>query len=273
MIYKQKRVLLPGLEFKDLKFLNKFIFPSNIIVPMFFISLIAQISDSMKEFVNAKDIQQVFSVKLYSKVLYSSLNTNYLTSLQSISKTLAFEIPLLSVLSVKERIIYVNNLVHRLLSTKGQARVYLKDTILRDPKILIKHRRGLSLQARTVMASVPLFSPYSICLGISVRDISITNIIDSARELWVSLGLEHDEFDFSLYKQAYLIYFTLSLDKVFSKPVSLEDCIRILIYAEIKNLVFFHNSLVLVEDNILLRGDNNLTILEQFLGFLHRPIS
>ena len=273
MVYKPKKVILPGLEIKELKLLNKFIFPSNIVVPMFFISLIAQISDSMKDFVNVKDIQQIFSVKLYSKVLYSSLNTNYLTALQSIAKTLSFEFSILSVLSVRERILFINNLVNRVLFTKGQARVYLKDTILRDPKILLNHRRGLSLQTRSIMSSVPLFSPYSICLGISVRDISIVTIIDSARELWISLGLENDEFDFALYKQAYLLYFSLSLHTFFSKPISLEDCIRILIYVEINNLVLFEKSLIFVEDNILLRGNNNLTVLEQFLGFLQRPIS
>ena len=263
---------MPGLDFKDLRNLNKFIFPSNILVPVFFVSVLAQISDNLKDLISIKDIQQIFSVKLYSKILFCSLNSNYLTILQSISKTLAFEIPTLSLLNVKERNLFVNSLVSKLLSTKGQARVYLNEVILRDPKILIKHRRGLSLQARSIMTSVPLFSPYSISSGIPIRDISIFNIIDSSRELWLSLGLENDEFDFALYKQGNFIYNSLVLKGIFIKPSSLEDCVKILIYSEIRNMVFFEKSLVLLEDKILLRGNNNLTLLEQNIGFLSRPI-
>lgn len=271
MIYKQKKIILPGLDFRNLKSVNKFIFPSNILVPMLFVSLIAQISDNMKDLISNKDIHQLFSVKLYSRILYSSLNTNYLTILQSISKTLGFELPTLSLLNVKERNLFINCLVSRILSNKGQARIYLKDTILLDPKILIKHRRGLSLQARSIMTSVPVFSPHSISFGLSIRDISIANIIDSARDSWITLGLESDEFDFALYKQAYLIYNKLILKEIFNKPSSLADCLRILIYSEFRSLVFFEKTLVLCEDKILLRGNNNLTLLENDLSFLSRP--
>ena len=53
---------------------------------------------------------------------------------------------------------------------------------------------------------------------------------------------------------------------------SLEDCVRILVYSEIKNILVFDKQLFFMEDRILLRGNDNLTALERFLGFVRRPI-
>lgn len=267
-----KKVVLPGLDFRDLKPLAHLLFPSNLLIPIFFLSAIAQISDNMNSFISVREIQQLFSIRLYSKLLISSLNSNYLTGLYSICKTLSFEVQTLSVLNVKERNLFICSLVNAILYTKGQARIYLKDSLLQDPKLLIKHRRALSIQARSIMSSVPLFSPHSISFGVSVRDISIYDLIDSGRDMWLSLGLQSDDFDFSLRKQALLLYKNLSLENIFSCPISIVECYKILIYSEIRSLVSFHNCLDLCEDRVLLRGSDNLTVLEQNLGFLSRSV-
>nr|YP_010700395.1 putative group II intron reverse transcriptase/maturase mat5 [Phacus arnoldii]WCH63577.1 putative group II intron reverse transcriptase/maturase mat5 [Phacus arnoldii] len=271
-VLKSKKILLPGLDLKDIKPLTQLLRPSYLLIPMFFVSNIAQVMDNLKGILTPKEVQQIFSVKVYSKVLSCGLSSINISVIQSIAKTLGPELETISILNVKERIFFLTKIQKKLVSLKGIARICPKNNLLNDPLVLLRHRRGLAVQCRSIMISTPIFSPHSIVLGVSIKEINIGLILESCKLLWTLLGLETEEFDFILYKEANCIFKKLFLDKIFNPPVNKEDCLKILIYAELIQNIEFSSHLKFLEDEIVLKGENNLTLLEKELGFIERPI-
>lgn len=267
-----KKILIPGLELSDLKAVNKLLTPSNFLIPMFFISTLAQISDNLKSILSFNEIQKLISVKVYSKVIFSGLTVVSMTVLQSISKTLGYELESLSVLSIKERLFFLDNLRNKLVNGNYKPKLYSSETFLRDPILLSNHRMALSIQSRSVMISVPIFSPQSIIVGIPIRDISLSFILSSSRSIWISIGLEDEEFDYLLRKEVFLLLNKMNLNLIFSKLITNEDYFKILVFLELFVIIQFNSKLSFFEDQILLKGEANLVLLEKELGFIERPI-
>nr|ABB02360.1 maturase [Lepocinclis spirogyroides] len=267
-----KRVILPGLDLLSLKSLNNLLTPSSVLIPLFFSSVLAQISDDLKSVLEFKEIQNLISVKLYSKVLLTSLTVFSLTLFQSIAKTLGYELESLSVLNVSERLDFLDNIHKKLLNGNYKPKLYSNTSFLQDPVLLSSHRIALSLQSRSLMTSVPIFSPHSLVVGLSVKEISLFFLLVSAKFFWKTLDLDEDEFDYLLRKDTFLLLFKLNLNNIFLKLSTNEDYLKILIYLEIFSLVQFPLKLSFFEDQVLLKSSNNLTLLERELGFLHRPI-
>ena len=86
-ITKYKKVSLPGIISKDIKPIGVLLKPSNLLVPMYLVSILAQISDNVKDILNVKDIQNLYSVKAYRKTIFSGPNSVMLSTINSISKT------------------------------------------------------------------------------------------------------------------------------------------------------------------------------------------
>nr|YP_009144872.1 maturase [Euglenaria anabaena]AKJ83319.1 maturase [Euglenaria anabaena] len=269
---KSKKILLPGIQIKDLKPVASLISPSNLLIPLLFISILGQISDNLKDILSPKEIQKLPSVKFYSRILYSGFNSVSFSSVVSLSKTLGPELESFSILTVQERIEFLRTLQKKIIFSKVSSRILSNSQNLYNPNELIKHRKGLALQARGVMVASPIFKTNSIVLGVSVSQINLTCIMESARLIWLSLGLQEDEFDFLLRKQAFNILkksFDLNMNFTTDNDI---DCLRVLAFSELKNFTSFNKFLTFDEDMMVIKGDNNLVLLESELGLLKRLV-
>lgn len=269
---KSKRFILPFLHTKDLKPLASLLTPSNFIIPMLVVAILGQLSEDLKTTINSKDIQQIPSVKLYFKLLSSGKSTVNLSVLYAISKTLGPELETLSILNIRERINFLSLLQKKIVLEKSPAQIIPKPNILYDHVELMKHRKGLALQFRNLLIATPIFSNHSLVLGLSIGQTTIDCIINSCKFYWSLLGLNEEEFDFSLKKEAMNCIKKHSLKDLFEIPKSLMQTVKILLYVELKELTDFKNLLVFYDDLIVLRGQNNLTMIENELTFIQRKI-
>jgi hypothetical protein len=269
---KSKRFILPFIHSKDLKPLSSLLIPSNFIIPMLIVAILGQLSEDLKTTLNPKDIQQIPSVKLYFKLLSSGKSTVSLSVLYALSKTLGPELETLSVLNIRERINFLSLLHKKIILEKSPARILSKPHILSDHVELMKHRKGLALQLRNLLIATPIFSTHSLVLGLSIGQITIDCIINSCKCYWNLLGLNDEEFDFSLKKEAINCIKKYSLEDVFEVPKSLTEAVKILLYVELKDVTYFNNKLVFYDDLVVLQGKNNLTIIEDELTFIERKI-
>nr|YP_009540899.1 maturase [Lepocinclis tripteris]AYQ93368.1 maturase [Lepocinclis tripteris] len=272
-ILRVKKVILPGINVKSLRSLSSLLSPSELIIPFFFISVLGQLVFNLKDVLSLKEIQTLPSVKLYSKVLLSGFSTISFSILYSLSNTLGWELETLSLLNVRERIKFLENLKNNLIFDLGEARIYSKRSILFDPILLTKHRRGLSIQFRSLLVSSSIFSFQSIVFGLSIKEINLDIILESSKLMWLSLGLNVEEFDFYLRKQALSLAKKFKFqDTLFSNIFDLKECLRVLVYFELKAFYFFSSSLNLVDDDVVLRSSSNLTLLEKEVGFIFREL-
>lgn len=268
-----KKILIPGMEINQLKAINKLFLPSYFLIPMCFCCLIAQISDNLKGVLNVKEIQQLYSVKVYSRILCLGKSSLSLSYLYSIIKTLGYELETLSVLPIKERINFLSSLLKVLLEGKGVCKVNNSSRLLSNPFKLMQHRRGLALQLRSLLVSLPLFSSHSITVGLNVKDLTLSLILDSCKDIWFNLGLENEEFDFLLRKEALSKVILLdSSDLMLFSIKSQFDYIRILLYFELKSFFYFNKVIDFSNDDIVLKSPLNLTALELELGFIQREL-
>lgn len=94
-------------------------------------------------------------------------------------------------------------------------------------------------------------------------------ILLSCKNLWDFWGLDVNEFDFLLQKQALLRYHNFTF---FEEPNNILDSVKVLLWSEINDVLPMGRKLVSFDsDLIVLRSHNNLTVLEENLGFLERP--
>lgn len=77
-LVKSKKVVLPGLNWKNLKAINLVLSPTYILVPLIFIFLIAQVVDDLKAILNSRELRKLSSIRFYSKVLYVGFNSVFL---------------------------------------------------------------------------------------------------------------------------------------------------------------------------------------------------
>lgn len=272
-ISKTKKVLIPGIKIKDLKPTSSLISPRFLIVPLVFVSLISQISDNLKNVLSPREVQQLFSVRFYTKMLSFGCSSMNLSVIYAISKTLGPDLEILSVLSVSERLQFLKDLQKKIILDKSVGKVISKPQLLYSPRDLMKHRNGLSLQTRSIMIASSIFTPNSVVMGITVSSINLQNILDSAKIFWSLLSLEDEEFDFLLRKEASSSSknFFNNLE-YFKEPSNNIEAIKILVFSECKSILHTENALCFSEDQVIIQGENNLTSLEKELGFIERSV-
>jgi hypothetical protein len=272
-ITKTKKVLLPGVQVKDLKPISNLLSPKFLAVPLVFISLISQVADNLRSVLSPREVQQIFSVRLYTKVLSSGISSINLSVIYAISKTLGPELEILSVLSISERLQFLKDLQKKVILDKSVGKVISKPQLLYDPSSLMKHRNGLSLQTRSIMIASSIFSPNSVALGITIPNINLQTILNSAKMFWLSLNLEDEEFDFLLRKEACSCLKKCSGNmELFKEPSNSIESLKILVFSECKSIFNFENILSFSEDQVIIKGENNLTTLEKELGFIERSL-
>lgn len=95
--------------------------------------------------------------------------------------------------------------------------------------------------------------------------------MESSKLIWSNLGGTTKEFDFILKKESFIFLKKFPINGLFVEPVSLVEAIRILIYSEfIKIFPFISKELVFSEDVVVLKSEDNLTLLEKELYFVKR---
>jgi hypothetical protein len=169
VINSQQRVLLPFIRVKELRPVSSLLSPSNLLVPMMIVIILGQITESLKGILTSKEIQQIHSVKLYTKVINLGYNSVALSVINSIAKSLGPELETLSVLSVQQRVEYLKELQSRIILDKGPGRITNKSCIFYDSYELAKHRRGLAMQCRSILVASSLFSTNSLVLGMPIN--------------------------------------------------------------------------------------------------------
>lgn len=273
IVSKSKKVVLPGIYLKELKPLSSFLTPRLLLIPMFLVSNLAQITEDLKGVLSSKEVQKLPSVKFYSKVLSSGFSSSSISLLQAIAKTLGSEFEVLSVLSPLERINFLKEVYTKLLNDKSLGSINFSGAYsFDDPISLFKYRKGIALQTRSIMISTSIFSSHSIVVGISIKEISLDVILDSSRSLWALLGLDPEEFDFLLHKEAFSclksINFTTDLSS--ASKLDFKNSFLILLYDEFSRFLSIKDKLVFSEDQIVLHGEDNLTVLENSIKFVER---
>lgn len=266
-----KFLAFPGLKFKELKPLSFLLCPKDLIITLFFMSVIAQISDNLKNLLVPKQIQAIPCIRFYSKIISRSRSSVSFSLLVSLSKTLGPELEMLSVLNSIERINYLQNVYGNLLKDRNTGKIFNNLSYLYNAENLVKHRKGLSLQCRTNLISTSLFSPHSIIQNVPISNVNLSYVLESAKAFWSSVGLDEREFDFLLRKEAKFCcnYFVDSLS--FSNSMyNLVDCMKPIIYFELKQTLDIKDKLIFSEDNIILNKEDNLCLLERDLRFVER---
>lgn len=256
---KSKKVLLVGLTAKSLKGVAALVEPQHLVIPMIITSIIAQIANNKKE-TSPKDIQQMESIRTYSRAL-SNGDSRITSANHALANTLLPEITILQTLSPEERKSHLLKVREGIATTKGPAKVDTTTLFKKDTDKLAAHRRGLALQCRSKMQAMPIYNKTQLTIGLSIKDIDLETIIESAKELWSNIGRDPDEFDCILMDAA-------PDAKIISDAVT---------YLMKKNLEPFletndEGKLVHGSDIIVLKGDDNLTPIERKLGFLSREV-
>ena len=193
-----------------------------------------------------------------------------LSTIYSISKTLGPELEILSNLNITERFHFLYLLKKSIINENVIGRITSKSKIFNDPFELLRYRKGVSLQSRSLMLATSLFLPHSIVMGLSVDQVNIDIILDSSRNMWCYWGLAIEEFEFLLRKDAVSFFKLLQLDGYLNFPTNSEDSLRVLLFSTLREFSFFSDKLIFNEDNILFKTDNNLTNLEKDFGFISR---
>lgn len=271
-ISKSKKIIIPGINIKDITPLASLISPKEVVITMSLISIIAQISENLRSNLDVKEIQKVPSVKFYSKLINNSTSTISLSTIFSIAKTIGPELEILSSLNNTERFHLLYLLKKSIINERIAGRISSKTKVFTDPFELLRYRKGLSLQTRSIMLATALFMPHSIVLGIPINQIDINVILESSRILWSYWGLTIEEFEFLLRKEAIYHLKSLGYPKFFDHPNNPKDCVRILFFSTLKELAFFNDKLVFTEDNVLFKSNNNLCLLEKDFAFIDRLI-
>lgn len=269
---KAKKVLLPGILNKELKPVSSLLKPSDIIVPMFFVSVLAQLSDNLKDFLDAKELENLVSIRTYRKVIFSGFNSVSLTVVQAISRTLGPELETLSSLNVYERVIFLKELQLKIMLDKSVGKIDFRQRNLNNPSQLMKHRKGLSIQSRSIMIASSIFSPSSVTMGIPVSSIDLSLILSSSRLVWLSLGLLEEDFEFFFKKEAINKSKKLKVDFDFLYCFDDISFLKTILYFELQDFLVTNSLLDFSMDNVIIKGENNLVLLEKQLGFVKRDL-
>lgn len=270
--FSSKRVLFPNMVSKEIKPLAFLLSPSDLIVSLCLIVLLAQVSDSLKGFLSSKDVQKLSSVKLYSKLLCVGKSSISVSFVYAIAKTLGRDLDTLSVLSLSERISFLRsvhlNLIHHRLENNNYS--YNNNSVFSDPFELLVYRRDLALQCRSVFCATPVFLPHSLVIGVPIKNVDLSLILESCKFLWESWGLDGSEFDFRLRKDAMKLFMNNKNFIPFSEPLNIFDCCKVILFSEFPRHLASSGKVLLEKDSIFLSNNENLTLLEKELGFFYR---
>lgn len=273
MVSKSTRVILPFFVSKDIKPVSFLLSPKDLVVCLSIICIMAQISDNLKGILSFRDIQKMPSVKIYSKILSTGISSLSLSSVFAISKTLGPELESLSLLSLSERIIFLRSLYTSVIYQKVPSRLSNSSRIFVDPFELLMYRKGLALQCRSVFSATSIFLPHSLVIGIPIKNVGIELIVESARYLWTSWGLEDSEFDFFLLKDAWNYFLNYPKSNCLAKPNDIYESCKILVFSEFCKIFDVDTEVFFDKDPFVFKSiDNgqNLTTLEKEFGFFHR---
>ena len=92
-----------------------------------------------------------------------------LSTIYSISKTLGPELEILSNLNITERFHFLYLLKKSIINENVIGRITSKSKIFNDPFELLRYRKGVSLQSRSLMLATSLFLPHSIVMGLYLK--------------------------------------------------------------------------------------------------------
>ena len=267
-----RKIIIPGINVKELAPLASLISPKDLIVSMSLISILAQISETFQNTLELKEIQRIPSIKFYSKIINNSTATISLTTTFSIAKSIGPELEILSSLNINERYHFLYLLKKSIINEKASGHISSKSKIFSDPFELLRYRKGLSLQSRSIMIATSLFLPHSLVLGLPINKINIDVIIESAYQTWSYWGFSYEEFEFLLRKEA--LYYSKSLEykNYFEKPNDIKDAVRILFQSTLRELNAFEDEINFSEDNLFFKTNENLTPLEKDFGFIRRSM-
>lgn len=269
---KTKRVLLPGVLSKDIKPLSTLLRPSHLVIPMLLLSILAQISDNLKAVFTPKDIQNIYSVKVYRKLVFFGSSTISLSVIRSISKTLGPELETLSVLNVSERLVFLQDLYLKVIAQKGSGKLNIKNPNFSNPVELMKYRKGLSIRCRSDIFATSVFSPNSVVLGFPVSSIDLNFIVESSKLFWVSLGLLEDDFEFLLKKDVINKIKNSVFSGIRDFSFDTREAVRLLFFFEVSEILNFDKFVDFSIDNIVIHGNNNLVLLEKDLKLIKRDL-
>lgn len=269
---KLKKILLPAISVKDIKPIALLLKPSNLVIPMLLVSLLSQLSDNLRSTLSYQSIQNLDSIKFYKKTLLFGFNNISLTVIQAISKTLGPELESLSILDVSERLLFLKALQLKVILDKGSYKTDFKNRNHSNPVELMKYRKGLAVQSRSSMVYNSIFSFNSIVFGLPVSAISLDLVLQSSKLMWLSLGLLDEDFDFLIRKDAINSLKTCNLSSIFDFPSSNIEALKIIFFKEIRDLTFVDSPIDFSNDNIILKGEDNLVLLEKQLGFIKRNL-
>lgn len=245
--------------------------PRDLIIPILFISILAQIADNFKYMLSSSEIQKLSSVKLYSSMLLLCPSSVSLSSLVALSKTLSFEFHELSQLSISERFSFLLSLKDSIVLERVSPSK--KSLLQYDSFTNLSYRSKYSLQFRSMLLSISLNSPNSIVLGMPISQIDLDVVLASSKFVWVSLGLDEQDFYFRLLKGHYNNRTELDLLNFSYSMPDYVECIKVLLQLEFKNYFKSSTSLTLFNDFALFNSSDNLVKLERELGFFRRPPS
>lgn len=192
-----RKQILPGIQAKTLKPVAALVEPQTIVVPMVLTGIIAQVSDNLKDQCSPKEVQQLESVKAYSRCLGTG-NSRTLSATHALANTLGPEAATLASLTTEERLVYLAEVRLAINTQLGPAKVNNSAVAFQDPEAVQTHRRGLALQARSNMQAASVYSRNQITIGMPVKELNLEACIDSAKQLWVNIGGEADAFDSQL---------------------------------------------------------------------------
>lgn len=257
-VKKNSKQLLPGIQAKLLKPVAALVQPQNLVVPMVITGIIAQVSDNLRDVKTPKEIQQLDSVKTYSKCLGIG-DSRQLSAIHALASTLGPEASTLVSLSPEERKVHLEEVCNIINTVPGPAKVKASALVIQNEDELASHRRGLALQSRSNMQATPIYNRTDITMGISIKDLVLEFSIESAKQLWVTIGRDADKFD------------SLLLAQVTDAKTVTEAVIRIVkrnLVAIIKE--YDDGSFTFGGDVAVLKGEDNLTPIERELGYMKR---
>nr|AYB71453.1 hypothetical protein [Trachelomonas grandis] len=249
------------MEMILVRFVRRFVKGNDLLFPIF------KLSYELKGVLNIREIQKIPSVRFYSKVFSLGPSFLSLSVIFALSKSLGPELELLSSMSIIERFNYLSFLKDKLIKEKISGSLASKSKIFFDKFELFRYRKALALQLRSIMVSTSIFLPHSISIGCPIKFVNVDLIFESCRNLWESWGLDVNEFEFLLRKE---VSICSSKSNFLINPDNILECLRILIWSEINNVIKVGNEVNFDSDLIILRSISNLTLLEEHFGFFVR---
>lgn len=265
-----RRVLLPGINIKELVPVASLMSPTDLVIPMLFVTILAQLVDHFKYILSPKDILKIDSVKLYSNLIMFSLGSVSLSVIFSISRTLSYEFEVLQHLSTIERNYLFSNLKKSLMLDQSFSLDKKNLELVDISSDLSDYRRKSCLQFRSVLLSTALFSSNSILFGLPLSLVDLNVILDSSKLIWISLGLSEEDFTFKLIKDSLNKISCLDSSNYVSSTITEIDSIRILSMFEFKKFFHFSTYFSFEKDFVPLNCSDNIVNLEKHLGFIRR---